>query len=197
MVKDYNKIVKEISVIVDENQDTFIISSSCLYKSAGRLGLVCSSESFKEKLLQLIYYLEYGYNVSEKVLEIGSIYNSILDEELKARCSDILTSPSNFDRVINQATLVLEDRIRKKAKLDSNYIGTHLVNTAINPDLDKSIIKISDVKEEHEGISYICRGLMQAFRNPTHHRISDFSREEALKVCAFIDNILQILEDAK
>jgi hypothetical protein len=39
---------------------------------------------------------------------------------------------------------------------------------------------------------------MLAFRNPTHHKITDkYRREDALKVCAFIDNILSVLEGAK
>jgi uncharacterized protein (TIGR02391 family) len=136
--------------------------------------------------------------LSEHVIEIGSIYNSIIDEELKGRCSDILSAPGNFDRVINQATQVLEDRIRKRAKTDRKLVGVSLVNKALNTDISKTIIIISDNPEEHEGICHICRGLMVGFRNPTHHQLSDnFTREDALKFCAFIDNVLQIIDKAK
>jgi hypothetical protein len=39
---------------------------------------------------------------------------------------------------------------------------------------------------------------MLAFRNPTHHHIADtYSREDALKVCAFIDNLLGTIDAAK
>ncbi len=39
---------------------------------------------------------------------------------------------------------------------------------------------------------------MGAFRNPTHHRTTDrFSREDALKVCAFIDNLLRAIDEAE
>ena len=194
---DYNKIVKDIENSIDEDLSSFLLTGQYYYKSAG-LGDLCKSFRIRDKLLQLISYLEYGYNLSEHVIEIGSIYNSIIDEELKNRCSDILSAPDNFDRVINQATQVLEDRIRNKAKTDRTLVGVSLVNKALNADISKTIIIISDNPEEHEGICHICRGLMVGFRNPTHHQLSDsFTREDALKFCGFIDNILQIIGKAK
>ncbi len=39
---------------------------------------------------------------------------------------------------------------------------------------------------------------MLAFRNTAHHKIADtFTREEALKVCAFIDNLLRRIDNAE
>lgn len=38
----------------------------------------------------------------------------IKDQILNRRCSDLLNAPGSFDRVINQATQVLEDRLRTK-----------------------------------------------------------------------------------
>jgi hypothetical protein len=39
---------------------------------------------------------------------------------------------------------------------------------------------------------------MLAFRNPTHHYLSDsFKREDALKFTAFIDSLLKILHKCK
>jgi len=39
---------------------------------------------------------------------------------------------------------------------------------------------------------------MLAFRNPTHHYLSDsFEREDALKFTAFIDSLLKILHKCK
>ncbi len=157
-----------------------------------------SSYYLKDKLLQLISFLEYGYKLSEEIIEIGSIYNSIKDEELKSRCADILTASSNFDRVINQATQVLEDRIRKKSGLGKSFVGVKLVNNALNADKLKSILIVSENNEEHEGFCHICRGIMLAFRNPTHHYLSDsFLREDALKFTAFVDNLLKILNKCK
>ncbi len=195
---DYNTIVDAIAEILEDDLSSFKLSGEFFYREYNGQRLLCHSDTIRSKLLQFIPYLEYGYALSEQVIEIGSIYNSIVDEELKSRCSDILSAPSNFDRVINQSTQVLEDRIRTKSKCDKTLTGVQLVNKALNSDLPKTILVISDDKDEHEGICHICRGLMIGFRNPTHHYLLDsFSREEALKFCAFVDNILQMIENAK
>lgn len=130
-------------------------------------------------------------------LDLNSIYTSIVDKELRERCSDLLSAKSNFDRVINQATLVLEDRIRRKAMLN-DLQGIQLINKALNSKLDESILKLSNNPQIHEGISQICRGIVLAFRNPTHHTIIEkYPRTDALKFCAFVDIILLMLENNK
>ncbi len=194
IVEDYNRMVQEISNILEEDMKSFIIQEVARYDG----GRTVKSSEVQSKLLQLLSFLEYGFSLSESVIEIGSIYNSIADEELKSRCSDILSSPGNFDRVINQATLVLEDRIRTKSKNKEGSVGVQLVNKVLNADLSKSILKVSENADEHEGICHICRGIMLSFRNPTHHFVTDkFSREDALKLVAFIDNLLQIIDNSK
>jgi hypothetical protein len=193
VVEDYNHMVEEISIILAEDMKSFLLKQYRTYSS----GQVNASD-IQTKLLQLLSYLEYGFNLSESVIKIGSIYNSIADEELKSRCSDILSSPGNFDRVINQATLVLEDRIRTKSKNKDGLVGVQLVNKVLNTDLSKSILKVSENADEHEGICHICRGIMLSFRNLTHHFVTDkFSREDALKLVAFIDNLLQMVDNSK
>jgi uncharacterized protein (TIGR02391 family) len=195
---DYNNIVEQISENIGDDLSDFKLTGEFYYRGGGGNKLYCQSDTIREKLFQLISYLEYGFKLSEKVIEIGSIYNSIMDDELKARCSDILSAPGNFDRVINQSTQVLEDRIRNKSKSDRQLVGVNLVNKALNSDLSKTIIKASGNQEEHEGICHICRGIMIGFRNPSHHHLTDtFTREDALKFCAFIDNILKIIDRAK
>lgn len=194
VINDYNNVVDRISKIIGENLDDFKISDFSTYTG----GKSTDPGTLQGKLLQFLSYLEYGYKLSEKVIEIGSVYNSIVDDELKARCSDILSAPSNFDRVINQATLVLEDRIRSKADADRSLVGVNLVNKVLNTDPQKTILLVSDNPEVHEGICHICRGIMMSFRNPTHHTLlNNITREEALKFTAFIDNILKILNECK
>ncbi len=194
--EDYNQIVDNVSDIVEEDCSPFLMSSDSFRNTGLKEGFL-PSRVIQSKLFQLMSYLESTYNLGGEVIEVGSIYNSIKDEELKSRCSDILSSPSNFDRVINQATLVLEDRIRKKSKLN-DLVGVNLVNKAINSDLERSVLQTSDDAEEHEGISHICRGIVLSFRNPTHHKvIGNYTREDALKFCAFVDLLLAIIEKSK
>lgn len=195
-INDYNKIVKKISKIVGEKLDNFKVTEYPIYSGGERTDV----GALQSKLFPFLSFLEHGYKLSEKVIEIGSIYNSIEDTELKERCSDILSAPSDFDRVINQATLVLEDRIRTKSGVSTNLSGVNLVNKALNTNPEKTILLVSDDPGIHEGICLICRGIMMSFRNPTHHTISDsnqITREDALKFTAFIDYLLKFLDKSK
>lgn len=121
----------------------------------------------------------------------------IQDQELKNRCQDLLLAPSSFDRPINQATLVLEDRIRKKAQPSRQLVGVDLVNYAFKGDLSITVLKVSDNPGEQDGFANILRGMALSFRNLTHHHItSTFTREEALRVCGFIDVLLKIIDNS-
>ena len=194
IINDYNLVVDEVQKNIKKDLESYKAKK---YRKLGD-GDDTFSYYLKDKLLQLISFLEYGYKLSEELIEIGSIYNSIRDEELKSRCADILTASSNFDRVVNQASQVLEDRIRTKSGLDRSFVGIKLISKALNADRSKSVLIVSENNEEHEGFCHICRGIMLAFRNPTHHYLSDsFKREDALKFTAFIDNLLQIVDKCK
>lgn len=122
----------------------------------------------------------------------------IHDKELRDRCLDLLKLESKFDRVVNQATQVFEDRVRAKAELAEQTQGVDLINKVLNADLTKTVLKISDNPDEHEGFCHVSRGMMLTFRNPSHHHLTDaVSREEALKLCGFVDVLLSILEKAE
>ena len=87
--------------------------------SAGKIRKSRDSEynryHYISKLRQLKGILEYGLNLNDKIVQIGSLFNAIKDEELRSRCADLLTANDHFDRVVNQATQVLENRIRAKS----------------------------------------------------------------------------------
>ena len=195
IINDYNLVVDEVQKNIKEDLGSYKVNT---YNKTTYSTDKTFSYYLKDKLFQLISFLEYGYKLSEEIIQIGSIYNSIKDEELISRCADILTASSNFDRVINQASQVLEDRIRTKSNLGRSFTGIRLINTALNSDSTKSVLIVSENNEEHEGFCHICRGIMLAFRNPTHHYLSDsFEREDALKFTTFIDNLLQIVDKCK
>lgn len=193
---EYNLIVRQIEKILSDDLTEFLLPDNFWYLSYLKEKYV-HSEIISNKLSPLILYLEdYDYK-DEKESEINIIFHSIKDSELKSRCSDILNAQSHFDRVINQSTLVLEDRIRKKAKAERNLVGVGLINKVLTTDISVSTLKLSDNPDEHEGIVHICRGIMIGFRNPTHHHLTEkFTKTEALNFCAFIDNILQIINEA-
>lgn len=146
----------------------------------------------ESRIYQLVNILESVYGCGDRGTEAGIAYNFIQDVSLKSRCSDLLSADKHFDRVINQATQVFEERIRELSELGAKT-GAALVDEAISGTPDK-IIRFSEDPLEHRGYFFICKGIVDAFRNPTHHRIIDtITREDALKFCGFIDTMLGIL----
>ncbi|MDE2493627.1 MAG: hypothetical protein KGL97_06955, partial [Alphaproteobacteria bacterium] len=86
----------------------------------------------------------------------GAIELLIHDQQLRSKCADILLARSNYDRPINQATLVLEDRIRKKVKPPTPMVGEVLVNFAFNERLEKTRLQVASAQaEEQRGITII------------------------------------------
>jgi hypothetical protein len=194
--QDYNSIMAALESELGENLSHFKTTLVRNHDASDNTPM-CRVGLIKEKLAQVISYLEYGFHLAEEIVEIGSIYNSIQDEELKSRCADLLSAPGNFDRVINQATQVLEDRIRRKSKYKDQQTGVQLANTVLQTDLSKTVLILSQDKDEHEGYCHTVRGIMFAYRNPTHHQISNkYSREQALIVCSFIDLLLQVIDQS-
>ncbi len=129
----------------------------------------------------------------------GAIELLIQDQQLRSKCADILLARANYDRPINQATLVLEDRIRKKVKPPTPMVGEPLVNYAFNEKLEKTRLRVTSAQpEEQRGITIILRGFVPAFRNATHHHIVDtFTQEDAIRTCAFIDLLLRVIDSTK
>jgi uncharacterized protein (TIGR02391 family) len=122
----------------------------------------------------------------------------IQDQELRERCQDILLASANFDRPVNQATLVLEDRIRRRAQPPRRLVGENLVGYAFNDDISKTVLRVaSKDADDQRGFTQMLRGIVPAFRNKTHHHIIDnFSREEAMRVCGFIDVLLRVVDNS-
>jgi uncharacterized protein (TIGR02391 family) len=106
---------------------------------------------------------------------------------------------SHFDRAINQATLVLEDRIRNQAQPTAKLVGENLVGYAFNEDMAKTVLRVaSKEQEDQRGFTQILRGIVPAFRNKTHHHIiRTFTREDAMRVVGFIDVLLSVVDKSQ
>ncbi len=125
----------------------------------------------------------------------------IKDEELKNRCSDLLSAPGAYDRVIREATTVLEDRIRNKPSHEilsrlipssADQRGENLVNKLFNP--DNPILIISSEKDQRIAFYKVLVGVFSYLRNPYHHHIDPTTEWSwAWSSVGFIDNLLDAI----
>jgi hypothetical protein len=121
----------------------------------------------------------------------------LADIELRGRVEGPLGAAENFDVAINQATQVLEVRLKKLGGYAGKETGASLVSKILNNDPTLAILRVSDNASEQEGFANICRGTMQFLRNASHHHFKEVSKEDAYKVCVLIDYLLAVLETAK
>lgn len=201
-INQFNSLLNKLFDITQDNYfHEYTIKESDYYNTDRHSGY-CLKDQFLLKLLPVLEYIKNEYmDTKEQIVQkVGALYNAIEDAELKRRCGDILLEGTDaFDRVFNQATQVLEDRIKKKAKSqDSNLTGFALVSKAIHSKLEKTILKFSNIADIQEKYSELFKGIIGVYRNPTHHGVDyECTREQALKFCAYIDNLLQELNRAE
>lgn len=115
----------------------------------------------------------------------------ITDGELRARCADVLRGSRKFDRAVNQATLVLEARLREFGGAGKRVAAPDLAGMVLHS--RNPLVRLSDDNDVQDGYFYICRGLFAVYRNLTHHQLAELSREHATSICGFIDAFLDAL----
>lgn len=122
----------------------------------------------------------------------------IQDDELRDRCADLIKRPRNHDRVFREATTILEYRIRTLSGINQRMNPQALIGKAVAPDPTRAVLIVSSDPSEQEGFFKVCSGIEAAFRNRTHHEISNkLTRYDAIKFCGFIDSLLLVLAGAE
>lgn len=120
----------------------------------------------------------------------------IRDDQLRGRCEDLLAAQAAYDRVVREACVVLEDRVRAAAKLGSNIVGTALMEMAFSA--KRPLLRLSGDEKEQRGAMELYRGLMAFFRNAAGHRVIDgYSRDDALRIVIWVDALLGMIELAE
>jgi uncharacterized protein (TIGR02391 family) len=119
----------------------------------------------------------------------------IRDDELAQRCGDLLDAGAHFDRVIREASTILENRVRTRSGLD--------VDTAV-PLMEKAfsakapVVRLSDNEREQRGAMEIYTGVMRLFRNGAGHRFSaSVTQERALQFVVMVDLLLALVGEAQ
>lgn len=125
----------------------------------------------------------------------------IFDAELKSRCLDILEmvwekeETGRFDTIIQEATKILETRLRNLSDADDSFSGKELVNFALGKDAK---LILNGTSSEQESWHLLFRGFFGSLRNSTHHRFVPFQNiERTLQILGMIDFLLYTLESAE
>lgn len=196
VANEVNKLIHSLEELIQEDLSSYIITEEdqCDFE-------LYVKETILWQVVPVLTLLENIYlnNSEYEIAKVGYLYHSIEDKELHDRCGDILLGEKAFDRAINQATQILEDRIKKKSKLTkSHLIGFNLVSKAIHAKKEQTILKFSEDDTIQEGYSNLFKGIISIYRNPTHHSFQfQCSREYALKFCAYIDELLRLIEKSE
>lgn len=120
----------------------------------------------------------------------------IADEELRVRCQDLLEADNHHDRVIREACVVLEDRVRTAIGAGADVTGVPLMERAFSP--KGGPLRLSDLDQEQLGAMSLYRGIMAFFRNAAGHRlVGEYSQDDALRFVAFVDLLLKMVKTAK
>ena len=129
----------------------------------------------------------------------------IRDKELRERCEDLLSAPGNYDRVIREATTVLEVRIRSRcpfeilAKLIPNsadQAGENLVNKLFA--VNQPVLSVSNDRIRRASVHKILIGIFSYLRNPYHHNLDSSTQWSwAWSTAGLIDRLLDEVESSE
>ena len=119
----------------------------------------------------------------------------IADKELRQRCADLLAAGALYDRVVREACVVLEDRVRVAIGAAKDLTGVPLMEQAFSP--KGGLLRLSPLDQEQLGAMQLYRGMMAFFRNNAgHHLIDTFTQEDALRLVAWVDFLLAMIARA-
>ena len=126
---------------------------------------------------------------------------AISDDVLRDRTSDMLSAPGKFDRVLREATTILEDRIRGKIPFDdlsklipkaSDQTGDNLINKLFSG--KNPVLECSDPQRQGP-MHRMLGGVVAYLRNPSHHSVDDSVKWSwAWSVVGLVDQLLDELD---
>ena len=126
----------------------------------------------------------------------------IRDPTLRSRCLDLLAQfredgqHDRLDTVVNEATRILEDRLRSLSGAPPTSVGVDLAKVAFGSPNPRLIV--SDIGPEQEAAHLLYRGVFGFVRNSAHHRLlGTLQPERVLQVVGMIDYLISVAEAAR
>lgn len=126
----------------------------------------------------------------------------ILDPILRERCLSIINSLDEkglaiqFDTVIREMSVILEDRVRQLSGCSEKLSGAELFSAAMTGENPR--ITFSDRKDLQESAHLLFRGYSGFVRNEAMHKlIPSFTRERVYQLLGMVDYLLDLLTTAK
>jgi uncharacterized protein (TIGR02391 family) len=131
--------------------------------------------------------------------------NILLDPPLESFVTDDLLLSAcklSFDggdywNAVSHALRHWESRVRQKAKLSAEDVGTDLIKKAFHPSEGKLINPACGTDAEREGFHSLMRGVMQFHRNAKAHREGELRKIIAIQIIAYIDYLIIQLEQSR
>jgi hypothetical protein len=128
----------------------------------------------------------------------------IHDAELRQRCADLLSAPGKYDRVIREATTVLEDRIKQKVPPDvlvqkipnikDRTLGK-MSDEFFSP--TSPVLSISADRTSRVALFKMLQGVDSYLRNPYHHQLDETTEWSwAWSAVGLVDRLLRDVENS-
>ena len=144
-------------------------------------------------------------NLISTMLEEVQVFESapipilaINDDMLRERTLDILAAQGNFDRVLREATTILEDRIRGRVPFDDlsklipksgDQTGDNLIGKLFG---GKSPVLECGDPQRQSSVHRMLGGVVAYLRNPSHHAVDDSVKWSwAWSVVGLVDQLRQ------
>lgn len=126
----------------------------------------------------------------------------IVDTVLRKRCLPILVaiegadSPEQYDTVIREMSVVLEDRVRELTGFAGKVSGAELFSATMAR--DPCLIKFSSENAVQEATHLFFRGYSGLVRNEVMHRlVESYTKERVMQLLGTIDYLLFLLSKAQ
>lgn len=127
---------------------------------------------------------------------------TIIDQALRDRCLGILrnlkdeTRQEQYDMILREMSVIMEDRIRELSRIDANMSLSKLITGAMKK--DPIIIRFSPKNDYQDAIYLLFQGYAGFIRNDVMHRlVPSYTYERVIQLLGFVDYLLFLLSTAE